>query len=388
MGFKRGQLTIGIITSEYPHLKVKHAAGIATSIKNLAVTLAKKKIRIIVFVYQQDRDEIVEAEGVEIHLIKSRNYPFFGWFLYRKHIQIYVNSIVEKKKIDILEAPDWTGITAFMRLRVPLVIRFHGSDAYFCKLDGRNQKLKNKWFESRALKGATAYIAPTTYAGEETAKIFNLDRNKVKTIHYGLEIENFHNESPEKFREKSILYIGTIIRKKGVFELAQIFNKVIATNPDATLTLIGSDSPDLKTGSNSTYKLVEALFSKKALPQVNYLGKVPYNETIDHIKNTQVCTFPSFAETLGMVTIESMALQKPVVNTSIGWAQELIDNGKNGFLVHPGDIDNYAEKVVMLLNDKELCLKIGKEARLKIESTFNINNIADTNIEYYKSIIK
>jgi glycosyltransferase involved in cell wall biosynthesis len=42
------------------------------------------------------------------------------------------------------------------------------------------------------------------------------------------------------------------------------------------------------------------------------------------MKQAQVCIFPSFAETLGMVTIESMALQKPVVNTSIGWAPELI----------------------------------------------------------------
>ena len=115
---------------------------------------------------------------------------------------------------------------------------------------------------------------------------------------------------------------------------------------------------------------------------------MPYNETIEYIKNVQVCTFPSFAETLGMVTIESMALQKPVVNTSIGWAQELIDDGKNGFLVHPTEIDKYAEKVNMLLSDKKLCLKIGKEARLKIESTFNINKIADTNVEYFKSIIK
>lgn len=381
-------MRLGIITSEYPHPKVKHAAGIATSIKNLAVALVKKNVKIIIFVYRQDQNAIVKAEGVEIHIMKSKNYPFLGWFLHRKQIQKYINSIVEKKKIDILEAPDWTGITAFMRFRVPLVIRFHGSDAYFCNLDGRKQKFKNKCFERKALKRAQAYIAPTSYAGEETARIFNLDTKKIKTIHYGLEIENFHNGTPEKFNENSVLYIGTIIRKKGVFELAQIFNKVIEMNPKATLTLIGSDSPDLKTGSKSTYKLVKELFSKKALPQVKYLGKVPYNETIEYIKNVQVCTFPSFAETLGMVTIESMALQKPVVNTSIGWAQELIDDGKNGFLVHPTEIDKYAEKVNVLLNDKKLCLKIGKAARLKIESTFNINKIADTNIEYFKSIIK
>ncbi len=380
-------LKIGLITSEYPHPKVKHTAGIATSIKNLAVTLVKKDVKVIVFVYHQDVNEIVSAEGVEIHLIKSRSYPLFGWYLSRKHIQNYVNSIVEKEGVNIIEAPDWTGITAFMKFNVPLVIRFHGSDAYFCKLDGRTQKIKNKWFESSAVNRAAAFIAPTTYAGEETGKLFNLDNEKIKTIHYGLQIENFNNESPEKFIDNTILYIGTIIRKKGVLELAQIFNKVVETNPKAQLILIGNDSPDLKTGSTSTYKLVEELFSDKAKEQANYLGKVPYDQVMEHIKNAHVCTFPSFAETLGMVTIESMALQKPVVNTSIGWAQELIDDDVNGYLVHPSDIDIYAKKITTLLNDKELCLKIGKAARLKIESTFDINKIADVNIEYYKSII-
>ena len=382
------RLTIGFITSEYPHSRVKYAAGIATSIKNLAVSLVKKNVKVVVFVYHQDVNEIIKAEGVIIHLIKSKTYSFLGWYFSRKYIQNYINSIVKKEGINILEAPDWTGITAFMSFNVPLVIRFHGSDAYFCKLDGRKQKQKNRWFESNALKRATTYITPTTFAGEETAKIFNLDIKKVKTIHYGLQIENFNNQTPEIFIENTILYIGTIIRKKGVLELAQIFNKVIENNPEAKLILIGNDSPDLKTGSNSTYKLVEKLFSDKALHQVNYLGKIPYNEVIKHIKDAHVCIFPSFAETLGMVTIESMALYKPVVNTSIGWAQELIDDGLNGFLVHPKDIDSYTGNILTLLNDKDLCLKIGNSARLKIESTFNIEKIADINIEYYKSIIE
>lgn len=380
-------MKIGYITSEYPHPEVKHAAGIATSIKNLAVNLVKKGVKVIVFVYHQDKNEVVFADGVEIHLIKSNIYPLFGWYLARKYIQKYINTIVEKEGIQILEAPDWIGITAFMKFKVPMVIRFHGSDAYFCMLDGRKQKFKNRWFESSALKRATAFVAPTSYAGEESRKLFNLDKSKIKTIHYGLQIENFNNDSPEIFNENTILYIGTIIRKKGVFELAQIFNKVVETNPEAQLILIGNDSPDIKTGSISTYKLVEELFSNEAKKQANYLGKVPYSDVMEHIKKAHVCTFPSFAETLGMVTIESMALQKPVVNTSIGWAQELIDDGINGFLVHPSDINLYAERITTLLNDKTLCLNIGKEARKKIESTFDIDTIAETNIEYYKSVI-
>jgi glycosyltransferase involved in cell wall biosynthesis len=97
--------------------------------------------------------------------------------------------------------------------------------------------------------------------------------------------------------------------------------------------------------------------------------------------------FPSFAETLGMVTIESMSLQKPVVNTSIGWAQELIDDGVNGFLAHPSDIETYSKTIIKLFNDSELSATIGRAARKKTELSFDINSIADKNITFYKSVI-
>lgn len=379
-------MTIGYITPEYPHVELTPAGGLGTSIKNLAVSLVKKDVRVIVFVYHQNESKIFQDEGVEIHLIKKETYSLLTWYFYRKHIQKYVSQVASQKGIDVLEAPDWTGITAFMTFKIPLVIRFHGSDAYFCKLEKRKQKFKNFMFEKLALKKADAFIAPTTFAGNETQKIFGLNKNKIKTIHYGLQLKNFENDTPSEYDKNTILYIGTIIRKKGVFELAQIFNKVIESNPNAKLILIGNDSADVKTESASTYKLVEKEFSNRASQRVNYLGKIPYSKVKEQIKKAHVCVFPSFAETLGMVTIESMALQKPVVNTSIGWAQELIDDGINGYLVHPALIDDYAEKIINLLNDDKLSLQIGKEGKEKVEKTFDIDTIANVNIDYYKTL--
>lgn len=381
-------MKIGFITSEYPHAKLNAAAGIGTSIKNLVSALVKKDVGVTVFVYHQQEDCVFLDEGVEIHAIAKKSYPFLTWYYYRKQLNWYINRVVKEKGIDILEAPDWTGITAFMSFKVPLVIRLHGSDAYFCKLEGRKQKFKNFMFEKLALIKGSAYIAPTSFAGEETRKIFGLKANKIKTIHYGLQLENFMNQNPSIYDRNSILYIGTIIRKKGVLELAEMFNKVIEGKPEATLILIGNDASDIKTGSASTYKLIETILSDRAKKQTRYLGKIPYLEVKVHIKNAHVCTFPSFAETLGMVSIESMALQKPVVNTSIGWAQELIDDGLNGYLVHPSNIDLYAKRILALLKDEDLCAKLGFEARKKVEVLFDIEKNADINMAYYKSIVK
>lgn len=379
---------IAFLTPEYPHASVLHAAGIGTSIKNLAVALVQKKVTVTVVVYGQKESIIFEENGVCIHLIKNQKYKFLGWYFHRKYIQNYLNNLIQKERIDLVEAPDWTGITAFMTLKVPLVIRFHGSDTYFCYIEKRKQKVKNFWFEKLAIRKANAFVAPTSFAGEVSKKLFKIKNKKIQTIHYGLALENFENHNPAVYEKGLILYIGTLIRKKGVLELPEIFNKVRVAFPEAKLVLIGSDSFDIATKSGSTWELMQSQFKKEDLKQVQYLGKIPYGTVQNYIKNAHVCVFPTYAETLGMVTIESMALQKPVVNSNIGWSQELIVDGESGFLVHPSNHSLYSERIVSLLKDERLCLQIGKQARERVDAFFDIKKLGQENCAFYEEVIR
>jgi glycosyltransferase involved in cell wall biosynthesis len=378
---------LSFLTSEYPHPKVNKAAGIATSIKNLVHGLVAKGVSVSLFIYNQEEDAVFTEDGIIFHLIRKKSYPYFGFYLYRKLLEKYINQQIVKNAIDAIEAPDWTGITAFMKLKIPLVIRFHGSDTYFCQLENRKQKWKNRFFEKNAIKNATAYIAPTTFAGTKSAELFGINMSKVTTIHYGLNLEHFQNDKPNQFVAHRLLNIGTIIRKKGVFHLAEVFNILADKYEDAKLILIGGDSYDVSTGSDSTWELVKEVLSDKAKTKVNYLGKVPYETVKEHIKQAHVCVFPSLAETLGMVTIESMALQKAVVNTSYGWARELIDHDENGYLIDPKDEKQCAQTISALFDDREKTIQIGQKARRKIENTFDINKIVEKNIAFYKTII-
>ena len=378
---------IAFLTPEYPHKKISHAAGIGTSIKNLAVALVKENCKVSIIVYGQNKSLVFEDEGVVIHVLEDKNYRFAKWYWYRKYIQNYCNQLIKEQNITILEAADWTGITAFMRFKIPLVIRFHGSDTYFCHLEKRKQKLKNFWFEKLALQKAKAFIAPTTFAGNLSQKLFGLQDKKIQTIHNGLELGKFENSHPEEYQNGLLLYIGTIIRKKGVLELPEIFNQVRQQHPQASLILIGGDSSDIETQSQSTWQLMQNRFQDDDLHSVTYLGKIPYHEVQQYIKKAHVCVFPSFAETLGMVTIEAMAMQKPVVNTKIGWAKELIVDGESGFLVHPKNHQEYAAKITSILNDNALAKKLGANARERVEKKFEITKIAAENIAFYKSLI-
>ena len=355
------QLHIGYIVSHYPHQAFGHDGGLGTSVYNLVERIRRKNVRVSVFVYGQNEDFVIQEENLTIYSIKMLKKGFFKFYFYRKLLAEFINRKINAEKIDLIEAPDWTGITAFMHFKVPLVIRFHGSDAYFCHLEQRKQKFKNFLFEKMAIRNATTFIAPTNFAGELSAKLFGITK-KVTTIHYGLDLQKFHNPTPEIYEKGLIVYVGTVIRKKGVMELPAIFKLVLNEFPEAKLVIIGGDSPDIKTQSDSTWNLMKRQFSESDLERVDYLGKIPYQKVQDYIKQANVCVFPTFAETLGMVTIESMALQKPVVNSNIGWANELIVDGESGFLVHPENHNLFADTIVQLLSDEDLAIKIGQNA--------------------------
>ena len=128
-------MNIGFLTSEYPHNNTGSSGGIGTSIKNLADALTELGHRVTVFVYGQAADDEFSDGPIRIAQIQNVRYNGLSWYLTRKKIQNVINKQVIGKQLDIIEAPDWTGITAFMRLKCPLVIKLHGSDTYFCHFD-------------------------------------------------------------------------------------------------------------------------------------------------------------------------------------------------------------------------------------------------------------
>ena len=293
---------IAFLTPEYPHQKTSGSGGLGTSIKNLAHSLVEKKITVTIFIYDQQEQSSFTESGISFHILKKKKYKFFGWFFYRKYIQNYINLQIKKIGIELLEAPDWTGITAFMNLQCPVVIRLNGSDGYFCHLENRKQKKKNYLFESLALKSADALVSVSKFTGEITAELFGISKT-IPVIPNSLDIESFI-PTEKKVVKNQILYFGTLIRKKGVLEIAGIFNQIIKQIPDARLLLIGKDVLDNLTG-RSTFELFKVELSEKALQNLNYLAEVNYAEIQNHISTSEVVILPSFAEALPMTWLEA-----------------------------------------------------------------------------------
>lgn len=376
---------IAFITSHYPFKDAKSVGGIGTSIKNLAEELTHLGHIVSVFVYAQEKDDFVVDGSISIYKIKNVYLRGFSWYLTRKKIQEKINSVNKATKIDIVEAPDWEGITSFINLKIPVVLRLNGSDAYFCYLDGRKNKFKNRFHERRALVKADGIISVSDFTAKITQQVFNIEK-AYTVIPNGVNVERFKPIS-HKDDAKIILYFGGIIRKKGLLEIPHYFNIVSEQLPEAELVLIGKDMPDISSGNGSTKAMMESLFSEEALKKVHFLGSKPYEEIKDYINRAAVCIFPSYAEAMPVSWLEAMALEKAIVGSDIGWSNEIIDNGNNGFKVNPKDYTTFASRIVELLCNKELKKTIEKEARVTILRTFSTEVTALKTLEFYKKTI-
>ena len=381
-------MKIAFLTPEFPHLKASSSGGIGTSILNLSKGLIASGNQVVVIVYGQEKDEVFQENGLTIYKIKNIKFKGLSLYLTQKKVENLINRLYEEKKITIVEAPEWTGFTSFIKPKCTLIMRLNGSDTYFCHLDKRPVKFLNKFHEKRALKNADALLSVSQYTANLTNKLFSLQCN-FTIIPNCIDINEFKFLEHEiASQENTILYFGTLIRKKGSLELPLIFNEIYKKNNQVKLILIGRDSPDIISKNSSTWHMMQSLFDTKVLDNVNYLGSVPYEEIKQHISTSTVCVFPTFAEALPVSWIEAMAMQKAIVASNIGWAPEVIDDGINGYLVHPKSHKEYAEKVLKLLENATLRNQFGVAARKKVEQKFSVEVVAKQNLEFYKKLAK
>jgi glycosyltransferase involved in cell wall biosynthesis len=388
-------MQIAFLTPEYPHPKTGSSGGIGTSIKNLAIGLLAQGGSVRVLVYGQKEESVFEDNGIVVQQIRNVKFKGLSWFLTRKKLERIINQLYANKAIDLVEAPDWTGITSFIQpKKCPIVIRLNGSDTYFCHLDQRPVKWNNKFHERRALEKADGLISVSRFTADLTNEVFGLQK-EFTIIPNSIDVDLFDgndngngNGNSNDNGKNVILYFGSLIRKKGLLELPLIFNEVVNRNPEARLILIGKDVSDVITGNPSTWAMMQSQFTTAALQNTSYLGSVPYQEIKEHIKAASLCVFPTFAEALPVSWIEAMALQKPIVASNIGWANEVIADGIEGFLVHPKDHKKYAERILELLANSKLQEDFGVAAREKIVSRFSMEIVAQQSMSFYKKWIE
>lgn len=173
-------------------------------------------------------------------------------------------------------------------------------------------------------------------------------------------------------------FAGRISKDKGCNELFKAFLK-INTDKNIKLLVVGSiDKSDIDED------LLEAVKKNK---NIIFTGKVKNSDMVYYYSAMDIYVHPTYREGFGMVLQESAAMQVAIITTDIPGASEVMEVGKSCLLVKPKDVKELQEKMMLLLNDRELRDSLGVQARIRVEKYFDRNLMLKNQKEDYKRLL-
>jgi len=179
----------------------------------------------------------------------------------------------------------------------------------------------------------------------------------------------------QRFNGKYIVgHIGSLDdARKGQSDIIEVARNMARTHEDVVFVLIG-DGPD------------EAALKKRAagLPNVEFAGHV--RNPGDFLSIMSIFAYPSRQQGLGAALLDAMDFSRPVVATAVGGVPEIVQDGKNGLLVNPGNIDQLEFAIKRLLSDGTLRARLGKAGNLKVQA-FTPQAMVEHYLELFQDVM-
>lgn len=250
-----------------------------------------------------------------------------------------------------------------------IILHIHGAEYKQFYNDECNAKKRKKI--SNAFKKVDRIIV----LSEEWKDFFkNIveDETKIVVIYNSIIIPKDFNKN---INTNNLLFLGKIGDRKGIFDLIDVFEKVVERFPDAKLYVGGDGEID---------KLKKIINSKKLSDNIIYVGWISGDEKDKLLKNCSFYVLPSYNEGMPMSVLEGMAYKNVTISTNVGGIPKVIQNEENGIIINPGDKNKLYEYIIKLLNNEDLRRKLSNNARKTIENKFDSMKNLDKLIKIYK----
>lgn len=259
----------------------------------------------------------------------------------------------------------------------------------------KNTPLKQKItepFYKPILRNANKLIVYGTKSEEWLLNRGVLKSKIIKAYNINPEIyKNFNvkrKKLPEFKNKKILLYVGRLIKRKGIDYLIKAFSKI--KDKDAILVIAGGGDFYHLGAKSEEYKLKELVKELNLEKKVIFTGSISSEETKQYYNSAYIFICPSITldvgEGWGHVIEESMSFGLPVITTdAVGAAYDLIKNGKNGFIIPERNSEELKNKIEKILKDKKLEIKMGKESlRIIKQKKFSFEEI----IKKWEEVLK
>ena len=397
----------GLFTREYPP-NVYGGAGV--HVEYLSRELAKSiEVEVYCWGDQQLNEGKLHVRGAEPwDAISQGTQGKFKAAL--EALSLNLTQIKALEGIDIVHTHTWyvsmAGFLAKKLYGIPFVLTTHSLEplrAWKTEQLGSGYAMSS-WMERTAILDADAVIAVSNGTKDDILRAYpDVQPERIHVIYNGIDLEEYTRKSSTAALDKYgvdrnapyVLFVGRITRQKGVTHLVDAIRYL----PPDTQVVLCAGAPDTPEIAAEMRQKVDQ--AKKLNPRVLWIERmVSKPEVIELYSHATVFCCPSIYEPFGIINLEAMACQAPVVASATGGIKEVVVDGETGFLVpfnqdpatsFPADPDKFAAdlgvKISELLADPERCRRFGLAGRKRVEQTFSWTAIAAQTIDLYKKLI-
>jgi starch synthase len=400
-------MKIALYSNEFPP-NIYGGAGV--HIDFLSQELAKLgQVEVRCFGDQKENKETMQVEGINSCLNKMIDPE-------NEHIKMFHNLSrnVEMAQAtptaDIIHCHTWythlAGVFSRELLQVPLILTTHSLETHRpWKVEQLgNGYFMSRWIEANAYKTADGVIAVSEQMKTDVIEAYGVDPKKVTVIHNGIDPDFYKPTFDEALlaeygidpKVPFVLFVGRITRQKGISQLieaAQYFNE------DCQIVLCAG-APDTEEIAIETAALIDQLKAKR--DGVILISEMLPREKVKVLySHARVFACPSLYEPFGIINLEAMACETPVVGSHVGGIPEILVEGETGYLIPLESVSrtnfnpinptgfqkSFAAKVNALLDNEELATAMGKAGRVRVLKQFSWESIAKITFNYYQEVI-
>ena len=175
---------------------------------------------------------------------------------------------------------------------------------------------------------------------------------------------------------KVVIFIGWVVKTKGIEELLQAWERVHTRFNDWMLKIVGPYSEDYLTYLKAKYSQAQVVFE----------GEKKHDDALSMLSQASIFTLPSYTEGFPNAVLEAMAFEKPIIATDVGAIPDMLQGC--GMVIQKENVDALENALVKLLDDEELCESLGKAAKQKIKQEYSLERVFNKYMDIWGKKVK
>lgn len=392
-------MRIAFVTPEFVTEQTTFDGGLSNYLYKVCIALLQMGHQPTVFV-SSDRDERITHDGIEVYRVNiNYNNRWFNLlrFLHKGNVSLpaiwkYIGAQLNKKlaavhsqqKFDVIQYSSH-GAMAYHRIpNVPTIVRVSSYEPLHRIARGVTEPSREdivvEKLEHEAMLKADALFGPSRITAEAVAKATGREVKVIQTpfvMDIGKLDPSVYNQNLAG--KKYLLYFGTLSRLKGMLNIAAITYQLLEQNPELHLVFVGKVEGQM-------LELVREK-AKQHSDRIIWLDRMPHSQLYPIIQHAFAVVSPSLYDNFPNTCIEAMSQSRIVVGTKGTSFEEVITDGKNGFLCEKDNSDSLLATVIKVLNLDESERQKVEAAAAATAQELRPEIVVQKLVEFYTQVI-